>query len=78
MGEFIPTLSNAVTEQVSGLRRIRKISEFEAWGVMRASATENLELSKLGRADDAVAYWRTVAELADRHLIDSSDRRWAS
>ena len=78
MGEFIPTLTKALTEQVSGLKRIRKISEFEAWGVMRVSAMENLEISRMCAADEAVAYWRTVAEIADRRLADSSDRRWTS
>ena len=74
MSEFIPTLTKALTDQVASLRRIRKTDEFEAWGVMRATAGENAELSRGN--PDAVSYWRTVAEIADRHLVSASDPRW--
>ena len=73
---YTQKLDSALTDAAKQLAHIRRIRLPEAWGVIAFTCRENAESS---RGDlDAVEYWKGALAVCDRHLIDSSDRRWTS
>ena len=75
MSEFVAGLTKALEDQAKGLRRLRHVDEYAAWEAIRETSRGNLADSV--RTDGEV-YWKACIEVAERHLVDSSDRRWTS
>ena len=73
--DFMDGLEKALGSQVGSLRRLRRLDEYEAWGIVRAGASVNLADS---RGSSEESYWQAAVAICDRHLGDTSDPRWKS